>query len=243
MRAIGRVAIVPAAIAALGLAFSSCEKSGSDGGRRPTTQPVGNLVVLKLDLPRRQFIGTKEAIRAGHFPRSGPKPDEPLKIPRGLTNLAKGRAVTASDDLPSIGELEYITDGDKEAQAGSFVELGPGKQHVQIDLGGPCEIFAIVVWHDHHIPQVYRDVVVQVSSDEHLIENKTVFNNDHDNSSGLGLGKDYEWIETHRGKIIPVAGLKGRYVRLYSNGCTLGDDNIYTEVEIYGRAVTAGKSS
>ena len=245
MKTIGRIALVPAAIAALALAFSSCEKSESETGRRPATQVAGDLVVLKLDLPRAQFTGTKEALRGAHLPPGGPRPDEPLKVPRGLVNLAKGKAITASDDEPIIGELQYITDGDKEAQDGSFVELGPGKQHVQVDLGAVSEIFAIVVWHDHRTAQVYRDVVVQVSNDGHFIENNTVFNNDHDNSSGLGLGKNYEWIETYHGKIIPTAGVKGRYVRLYSNGSTSGDENIniYTEVEIYGRAVTAGKSS
>ena len=52
-----------------------------------------------------------------------------------------------------------------------------------------------------------------------------------------------EWIETHNGKIMPTGGVKGRYVRLYSRGSTSGDENLYTEVEVYGRAATAGKSS
>ena len=204
-------------------------------------QAPPGMSVLKTDLPRARFIGTPKNIRADNFPPGGPKPDKPLFVPIGVENLAKGRAVTGSDDEPNIGELEYITDGDKEGQHGSFVELGPGKQHVQIDLGAVSEIFAVVVWHDHRTPQVSRDVVAQVSNDEHFIDKKTIFNNDHDNSSGLGLGKDYEWIETNNGKIMPVAGVKGmkgvkgRYVRLYRNGGTSGDENLYTEVEVYGR--------
>ena len=206
-------------------------------------KPSPGMVVLNVDMPRPRFIGTPKSLRADNFPPGGPKPDKPLHVPIGLKNVARGRPITASDDEPIIGELEYITDGDKEAQDGSFVEFGPGKQHMQVDLGGLFEIFAIVIWHDHRTAQVYRDVVAQVSNDEHFIEKNTVFNNDHDNSSGLGLGKDYEWVETYHGKIIPTGGAKGRYVRLYSNGGTAGDENVYTEVEIYGRAVTAGKSS
>ncbi len=241
--------ITVAAAVLLGMTALSCKKSESKGGAGPTTQAADGMVVLKLDLPAVRITGTKEAMRGAHLPPGGPRPDKPLKVPRGLVNVAKGKPVSASDDEPVIGELEYITNGDKEVGDGRHVELGPGKQHVQIDLGGRFEIFAIVVWHDHHAPQVCRDVVVQVSDDEHFIEKKTVFNNDHDNSSGLGLGEDYEWVETYRGKIIPAAGVKpgtgvkGRYVRLYSNGSTANDENIYTEVEVHGRAVTSGKPS
>ena len=243
MRAIGRVAIVPAAIGALAFAFSSCKKGESGGAAGPATQAADDLVVLKLDLPTVKIVGTKEAMRGAHLPPGGPKPDEPLKVPRGVTNVARGKPVSASGGEPIIGELEFVTDGDKEAGVGKHVELVPGKQHVQIDLGGRFEIFAIVVWHDHRTPQVCRDVVVQISDDEHFIEKETVFNNDYDNSLGLGLGEHYEWVETYRGKIIPAAGVKGRYVRLYSNGSTAQEENIYTEVEVYGRAVTAGKPS
>ncbi|MBL7134115.1 MAG: hypothetical protein ISS78_08455 [Phycisphaerae bacterium] len=204
-------------------------------GDRPATRPVAGMGVLKVRLPKPRFVGTPRRIRVDNAPPGGPKPDKPLRVPIGLKNLARGKAITASDDDPVIGKLQYITDGDKEARDGSLVELAPGKQHVQIDLGAVSEIFAIVVWHDHRIAQVYRDVVAQVSNDENFIDKKTVFNNDHNNSSGLGLGKDYEWIETNHGKIMPAGGVKGRYVRLYSRGSTSGDENHYTEVEVYGR--------
>ena len=50
----------------------------------------------------------------------------------------------SSDDFPVIGEIEMITDGDKEASDGSFVELGPFQQDVTIDLGEEYKIYAIV---------------------------------------------------------------------------------------------------
>ena len=45
--------------------------------------------------------------------------------------------------------------------------------------------------------------------------------------------KDYEYIETYEGRLIDAKGVKGRYVRLYSNGNTSSDMNHYIEVEVY----------
>ena len=64
----------------------------------------------------------------------------------------------------------------------------------------------------------------------------TVFNNDHDNTSKLGAGKEKEYIEVAEGKLIDPKGAKGRYVRLSSNGNTTNDLNHYVEVEVYGLA-------
>ena len=202
---------------------------------QPTTQPAEKLVPIKTALPKPRFVGTPKDLRSGNLPPKGTKAPPKVKVPAGVTNVAKDKAITASDDEPIIGDLEMVTDGDKEAADGSFVELGDGKQYVQIDLGKPHEIFAVVVWHDHRSPRVYRDMVVVLSGDGYFVNKTTVFNNDHDNSSGLGRGKDYEYVETYQGKQIAVAGLTARYVRLYSNGNTAGRENVYTEVEVYGR--------
>jgi hypothetical protein len=64
-----------------------------------------------------------------------------------------------------------------------------------------------------------------------------VFNNDLDNSAGLGVGKDLHYIETNEGKLIDAKGVKARYVRLYSNGNSGNDLNHYIEVEVYGKPV------
>src|SRR3712207_8442221 len=45
-------------------------------------------------------------------------------------------------------------------------------------------------------------------------------NNDHDNTSKLGAGKEKEYIEVAEGRLIDPKGVKGRYVRLWSNGNT-----------------------
>jgi hypothetical protein len=66
---------------------------------------------------------------------------------------------------------------------------------------------------------------------------QTVFNNDRDNSLGLGAGANLHYTETNEGKLIDSQGVQGRYVRLYSNGNTSDDLNHYIEVEVYGRPV------
>jgi hypothetical protein len=79
-------------------------------------------------------------------------------------------------------------------------------------------------------------VIVQVSDDpEFKTGVTTVFNNDQDNSAKLGIGKDRAYIETNFGKLIDAKGVKGRYVRVYSNGNTANDLNHYIEVEVFGK--------
>ena len=129
-----------------------------------------------------------------------------------------------------------ITDGDKEAEDGSYVELGPFQQHVTVDLGGKNEIYAVVIWHYHKQPRVYFDVIVQVADDKDFTTNvKTLFNNDDDNTAGMGVGKDMNYIETSEGKLIDAKGVKGRYVRAYSNGNNNNDLNHWIELEVWGR--------
>ncbi len=194
-------------------------------------------VPLEIDLPPPLFVGTPvpSGVDIPHLepPRDGPRP--PINVPEGTRNLALGKPVTSSEEWPIIGELEYITDGDKYGDAGYYVELGPGKQWVQIDLEKEAEIHAVAVWHFHAQERIYHDVIVQLSNDPEFNEDvKTVFNNDHDNSSGLGVGDDPAYIETYEGRLIPVDGIEARYVRLYSNGNSANDMNHYIEVEVYG---------
>jgi len=78
-------------------------------------------------------------------------------------------------------------------------------------------------------------VVVQVADDADFIENvRTLYSNDHDNSSGLGLGTEKEFWETYEGRLIDAKGATARYVRLYSKGSTADDQNHYIEGEVYG---------
>jgi hypothetical protein len=190
---------------------------------------------LKLKLPKPMFVGTPTNIKSPNLEPVTGKPRGPFTVPVGTRLLSFKRPVRSSDMQPVIGEIDMITDGEKEGGDGYFVEIAPGKQWAQIDLGNSYALHAILAWHFHSQPRVYRDVIVQVSDDKDFLKGvATVFNNDHDNSSGLGIGKDKEYIEVAEGKLFDPKGVKGRYVRLYSNGNTSNDLNHYIEVEVYG---------
>lgn len=233
-------------MAILGLVFLvvSCRKSGPQKSPPKTdtekaeaaAEQAADMEPIPIELPRPMFVGTPQnfqGITNLEKPLGGPRP--PFYAPKGTANVALGKPVISSDEEPIIGEIEMITDGDKEAADGSYVELGPFLQYVTIDLGAPYNIYAIAVWHYHKQARVYKDVVVQVADDPDFITNvRTLFNNDDDNSSGLGLGENMNYVETAEGKLIDAKGVVARYVRCYSNANSSNDMNNYIEVEVYG---------
>jgi hypothetical protein len=195
-----------------------------------------DLEPIKIELPDAYFGGTP----VDHFSPNfepyvvGKRPD--FLAPKGTTNVAKGKAVTSSTDNPAVGELSQITDGNKNFAKKSLVELEEGVQWVQIDLAQPHNVYAVLVWHFHEGPRVYFDIVAQVSDDPDFKQNvTTIYNNDLDNTAGLGAGPDKEYTEDYKGRLIDAKGAKGRYVRLYSQGNTTNDMNHYVEVEVYAK--------
>ncbi len=163
-----------------------------------------------------------------------PRPD--FMAPAGIRNVAFKKSVTSSTIHPVKGHLSQIVDGVKNASLYPEVELGNKLQWVQIDLGAAHELWAIVVWHWHFHQRVYFDVIVQVADDSGFITNvRTLFNNDVDNSSGLGRGTDKLYVETFEGKLINAKQQVAQYVRLYSNENVLNDRSHYHEIEVYGR--------
>ncbi len=190
---------------------------------------------LKLNLPKPMFVGTPRNIKTPNLEVVTGKPRGPFFVAKGTKLLSLKKPVTSSDMQPVIGELAFVADGEKSGEDGYFVELGPGKQWVQIDLGASNAIAAILIWHYHSQARVYRDVVIQVSDDKDFLKGVVaIYNNDHDNTVGLGIGRDKEYIETNEGRLIDAKGAKGRYIRLYSDGNTSNDMNHYVEVEVYG---------
>lgn len=193
-------------------------------------------VVLKTKLPPPLFVGTPAPLNVTNLerPTTTKRPD--FYVPAGTVNLARNKKVTASDNNPIVGTLDMINDGDKDGNEGSWVELGPGKQWAQIDLAKSANIFAVLVWHFHAQARVYRDVVVQVSDDPTFRSGATtIFNSDFHNELGLGAGKDLNYVETYQGKLIDAKGVKGRYIRFYSNGNTSNKLNDYIEAEVWGK--------
>src|ERR1041385_7758435 len=111
----------------------------------------GDLVPLDLKLPQPAIKGTPKDQTFG--PIVEPLSDKPrpaMMVPSGVKNVAAGKKVTSSDKNTPADVLAKITDGDKEATDQSIIFLRKGTQWVQIDLGAPAELFAIVIWHAHN---------------------------------------------------------------------------------------------
>ena len=230
-----------AAMLALALSLSAgvyaAEGKGSDTKKIKAPGELAPELIKKLEqagftpyrlkLPKPMFVGTPENLKTPNLEKVSGKKRKMPYWPKGLKNVALNKEVTASDDEPVIGEIEMLTDDDKEAADGHYMELGPGLQWVQIDLEENYEVFGVLIWHYHAQARVFFDVVVKCADDKDFITGvKTLFNNDHDNSAGLGVGKQKEYIESNEGKLIETndgdkldgKGVKTRYIRLYSKG-------------------------
>ncbi len=193
-------------------------------------------VALDIKLPIPAFIGTPPDIpESEHIEKPTEEPRPPFLAPRGTRNLAFRKKVTLSDTNPINGSPELVTDGNKEAADENVLEMRRRLQWAQIDLEQLGQIYAVVIWHAHDSQQIAHDVVVQVAHDPDFTQNvQTLFNNDYDNSAGLGVGSDKEYFENYEGRLIDAKGITGRYVRAYSQGSTYTALNRYTEIEVYG---------
>lgn len=221
-----------------GVEAAAKPEAGVETGAQPAKAEEARLVPLNIKLPKPMFVGTPTNIAVPNLEKPLGHPRPPFLAPAGTINVASKKPVSSSDEQPIIGELAMVVDGDKEGGEGSFVELGPSRQHVTIDLKGRHAVYAVLVWHYHKQPVVYHDVLVQLADDREFSSNvTTIFNNDIDNTSGQGVGKDLSYVETSEGKLIDARGTQARFVRLSSKGNTSNDLNHYIEVEVYGKPV------
>ena len=175
-----------------------------------------------------------DAVRPPHLRKE--KRRHPLRVIRGLKNMALNKPVTA-DKKPTTGEIEQVNDGIKTSGRFDFVE---GPTWVQVDMKAPVSIHAIAVWHFYKNPIIYDDVIVRISDDADFTRNvRVLFNNDHDNSSGLGKGKDTAFISRWWGEVVDARGPDGvgttaRFVRLYTRKSADGARPRYVELAVYG---------
>jgi hypothetical protein len=207
-------------------------------GTPPSTDNLGNMEPLPIKLPVAMYRDTPQNLKGIanlEPPRGTDRP--PFYAPKGAFNVALGKPVTLNDDDPILGESKFVTDGNKNATEGSFIEMGPFPKFATIDLQGEFELYAIVVWHFHLHPRSYRDVVVQVSMDPEFTKPITLFNNDTDNSLGLGAGTDKHYVDTNEGRLVDAKGNRARYVRVYTNGNNENELNHLIEVEAWGKPV------
>lgn len=194
-----------------------------------------DMEAINIELPEAFFGGTPLDYWGPNLEPEDYKDRPAFMAPKGTAIVSSGKAVTASAD-PTVGELKQLTDGDKDYAKTSLIELPEGLQWVQIDLENSVEIYAVLVWKFHEGKRVYFDLVAQVSDDPEFKDGvTTIYNNDFDNSAGLGVGEDKEYIESNKGRLIDAKGAKGRYVRVYGKGSTANDFNHFIEVEVWGK--------
>lgn len=199
-------------------------------------------VELTPELPKPTFEGTPIDVRSPHREayRGEGIPPPPLLVPEGTRLISRACRVTCNDSYAKPRDLSLVTDGNKRFSSSAYLELAPGVRWAQIDLGSNMAVQAVCLWRERPEQCVYRDTVVQVSTDPAFAAAvTTLFNNDYDNSAGLGLGTDKEYFEDHFGRRIPGHGVTARYVRLTSNGNTSDPYNRITEIEVYGLQPTA----
>ena len=220
-------------------AWGKPAKSETVTKSQKNTPAKSTKVPLELAIPKLLPNPTPKPVTWKHLAKKPVGPDRIL-LPAGCKNLALNKPVTSStpEDELVMGELNFVTDGNKVGDEDSVVILDVESQWVQIDLGKPAKIYAIACWHYHQQKRVYKGVVIQLADDEKFTKNvRTIFNNDIENLNKLGKGKDLRYWDTIYGKVIPVRGLVARYVRLYSAGNSSDDDNHYVEVEVYGKTI------
>jgi hypothetical protein len=227
-------------LGALPLLFTACGGDSSASDSPAASEPApreisGPTVMLTTEIPSEVIEGTPMPIQVPNLEQA-PNQAPTLQVPEGTKLLSIGKPVTSSDDFPLIGDLNFLTDGEKQGGEGYFVELMDGLQWVQIDLEAPAAIDAVWVWHFHSQARAYHDVIVQVSNDPEFKEGvTTLFNNDYDDSSAMGRGSDHPYVDSRFGKLIDGRGTSAQFVRLYSRGNTSNDLNHYIEVEVWGR--------
>ena len=196
------------------------------------------MVDLVIELPPLMLAGTPKNLKIKNLekPRGKGEARPTMLVPAGTSNAALNKSVTSTSFDPIVGAFADITDGDKAGDA--YVELDPFEQSITIDLGASYEIYAIVIWHYHKETMAYFDVVVQTADDADFIGNvNTLFNNDIDNTHGLGIGSDKNYLESYEGKLIDAKGVVGRYVKCLSASNSSNDMNHYIEVEVFGKPV------
>ena len=212
--------------------------------KQSATSGEPDLEEWQLDFPPPVYVGTPSYLQSesdvslGDFENfvDAQNARKTLRLPKNAReNIALGKRITGSMNLPLEGKYGFLCDGNRSADA--FLTLGPEEQWVQVDLGENYELFGLIVWHEYGSASIYRDVVIQVSKDASFASATTVFNNDHDSSASYSraVGSDPAYVESNYGRIVEMKGDVGRFVRIYSNGSTRDEMSRFVELEVFGR--------
>jgi hypothetical protein len=155
-------------------------------------------------------------------------------------NLLSGKIATTNSSNNNPNVLGLITDGDKTLT--NIADLNTGAVYIQYDLGASYNVDDVKLWHYYGDPRSYHDVLVELSNSSTFATGNTiVFNDDTNNSLGLGTGTDTEYAESSAGSNISFSAVNARYIRIYSNGSSSNTANHYVEAEAYASSTSGPK--
>lgn len=185
-------------------------------------------VIASADAPASIYLNPYQVLVFEAVPTTE-TPSQPE--PTESVNIAKGKLPTTS---AAFKNPVRMTDGNKTTSLYMDSDPNNGLQWAQLDFGASYNVNKINLWHYFGDVRKYHDVIVQLSNTPDFSGGvTTVFNNDADNSAGLGAGTDGEYTETEAGKTINFNSVNARYVRFYSNGSTYNGSNHYVEAEVW----------
>lgn len=161
-----------------------------------------------------------------------------------LANVSSG--VTATFGTPggsypgTVSNVAYLTDGSTTSGTTIVGNTGYPIANVQLDFGSfkDVSMFKMFFQASSHL-YTYKDLAIQVPETADFYNAFTIYNNDEDNSIGLGYGEDEEFIATPKGTTIMMAPKKARYVHFGVGGYESGDGaasplTYIKELEVYG---------
>ncbi len=139
-----------------------------------------------------------------------------------MTNLARGKPVTASFSDPSVGKPELVTDGKFDHHLGHG-EVVP--EWVQIDLGEEHQLAVLRVWHYWRDGRAYRGNRLSVSATGRFEGEQTVI---------FDSQTDGMYPETEQGRLFVFEPVRARYVRNWLLDNTNNPSRQWVEIEAYG---------
>lgn len=215
---------------------------GLPGCNKDRSEVLNELSVIRPAFPKSAFISAPCDCKLPNFE----KPDAIKKAflaPSGTKIVSLNKPVTSSTP-PTKGQIGWITDdeafcGQEGENTVSFEAL---PCWIQIDLGSKHLIDHVWLWHDQGTlarrltPEVFEDVIVQLSNDAKFASDVvTLFNSDDDGSCRQGKGTDPTYMDSNHGRGVPVGGQQARYVRIWGGKAYSGGPCRFTEVTVWGR--------
>jgi|GEM_PF-3600447 len=197
-------------------------------------------VTLKGVLPAQLDEGMIHMVDSASTP---PPPSTPEPAPTTYNAAAGKTGITTNGTIANGAPLSYLTDGDRHNQSYVLIALDGSPRWVQVDLGKEVPIVELNLVNDYSTSRTGRDIIMQLSNDPSFATGvTTVFNNDADNSSGLGIGTDAEYLEPSdgSGKTVTLSEpVLAQYVRVWSYGHLRTGETDYrpvntpVEIEVY----------